>query len=108
METMYRVRRKAGTFNLMTGAELAAALVAEQPAKRPENDRLPHGCWYCENEECVVREVTVAAKLPDPGDKLPAKLHCPCCQEVLSFQHWLTEVTLLPVQRENEKMPSTN
>lgn len=74
------------------------ALGCDVPTDKPEDDRLPEGEWYCENQDCVVREVVISSKLIEPDDVVPPKLWCPGCKRLLKFHHWLRHLTLVPVQ----------
>jgi len=95
----YRTDDRDGPFRSYTAAELMHAKFSTEPAAELDDARLPFGEWYCPNEECVAREVTVRAKLLDPADRLPETLRCPACGSQLKFHHWLKSETLLRVEQ---------
>lgn len=53
----------------------------------------PYGEWYCDATDCVVREVTILAKLH--GEPMPTTWRCPACLGELKFHNWLAKETLL-------------
>lgn len=58
------------------------------------------GRWYCINDECHVRLVTIDATWED-GDRPPMpEFRCPSCRKPLAFQEHLRQVTLLPLEDE--------
>jgi hypothetical protein len=82
---------------LITASELTGAICHQVESPEPENRECPEGEWYCENSECVVREVTIFCKLF--GEVLP-KMKCPACQKLLKFHHWLKNEILVPYEGE--------
>src|SRR5262249_22272508 len=96
-DVLYRARLTADRGKPISASELAGAVFVEFPADRPRDTISPKGEWYCSNPDCVVREVTVRAKLC--GDGMPQTSTCPVCREPMEFRHWLHEEMLLPVGR---------
>lgn len=90
----YVVKQKKAGFNPVPLSELMEAKFCHEPADAPEIPDQPEGEWYCHNEECVVREVIVSAKLFD-GEKMPA-MDCPACHKRMFFNHWLVVEMLVP------------
>ena len=65
--------------------------------QEPEDPNCPEGEWYCQNSECVVRQVMVFCKLF--GEALP-QMRCPACRQQLEFHHWLRTETLVPYEED--------
>jgi hypothetical protein len=76
---------------------LDGAITYQIPSSAPEDVRYPKGEWYCQNPDCVVREVTVRCKLY--GEAMPT-MRCPGCGKRLKFHHWLRHETLVPCKEE--------
>jgi hypothetical protein len=93
-DALYRIEPRE-EIRIMSMSELLSAKFATEPAPEPDCQFTPRGEWYCNAEECVVREVTISAKLY--GESMPDLMRCPACGEALEFHHWLRDVTLLEV-----------
>jgi aspartate carbamoyltransferase regulatory subunit len=72
---------------------LDGAISYQLPSPKPQNPDCPRGEWYCQNPECVVREVRIRCKLHGEGR---AVMRCPVCGVLLKFHHWLRTKTLVP------------
>ena len=69
------------------------------PTDTPEQPHVPEGEWYCQNENCDVREVTVRCKYIDRRPPTtPPTMKCPQCGKVLKFHHYVQIVGLEPVR----------
>ena len=93
---LYRVH-KPQRFELMPLSTLAGALFASERARRPKSRAHPTAEWYCQNEDCPIREVEITAKYLDeePPAKPPA-MKCPRCRKALKFHGYVESITLLP------------
>jgi len=96
---LYKHRERKSGFDPMTSGEFFSAIFYQVPSS-VVNEQCPEGEWYCTNEECVVREVTVYCKLF--GETLP-EMSCPACKKRLKFHHWLEVRTLVPVEVEGRQ-----
>lgn len=92
-DVLYRHRRPAGEVEMIDAASLVEMIFYHEPAGKPDHAEVPRGEWYCTNEDCVVREVTVLCKLF--GERLPG-MRCPACRRPLKFHHWTRLVALEP------------
>ena len=93
------LRRPESGFCTLTASELGEAIYYQVPSPKPENPACPEGEWYCQNPECVVREVTIYCKLHGEGRSV---MRCPACGELLKFHHWLRTETLVPYKGETD------
>jgi hypothetical protein len=76
---------------------LEGAIYYQVPSEKPADRACPRGEWYCQNPECVVREVTIFSKLHGEGRSV---MRCPVCGSLLKFHHWLRTETLVPYKDE--------
>jgi hypothetical protein len=97
-DTLYRVHRPKDEFDTFTSKEFFSLIGVDVPVGKPECPYLPEGEWYCQNEECVVREVRVAMKyIGERPPRKPPALKCPLCgMGALNFHHYFKRVTLEP------------
>jgi hypothetical protein len=60
---------------------------------------VPDGEWYCEHEDCVVRQVRITAKYLDgPPPERPPAMSCPACgRGPMTFHHYIRHLELVPV-----------
>src|SRR5262249_12509894 len=87
---------KANLFNM---SELDEAKFADHVTTKPACKHTPRGEWYCQNSDCVVREVVIKVKLY--GKRMPNTMKCPVCGTMLDFHHYLETETLLCVKGSN-------
>jgi hypothetical protein len=78
-------------------SELDGAISYQVASPEPESVNCPEGEWYCQNPNCVVREVIIRCKLY--GEAMP-RMKCPACGKPLKFHHWLRHKTLVPCKEE--------
>ncbi len=84
----------------MSGSELMNCIEHTYISSEPDGCR-HRGQWYCENSDCVVREVVIRVKLH--GAKMPKIMKCPVCGKgPMSFHHWLKDETLLLVPEKKD------
>src|SRR5262249_32482788 len=96
---LYRLHNRSSSgLDLFRSSELADALFAKVTCnQRPDHPACPEGQWYCENEDCVVREVCILAKYLDGvPPKCPPRMRCPSCGEPMTFHHYIKHLTLIP------------
>lgn len=84
-------------FGFVSLGELAGAIWYEVASHQPQNPYCPKGEWYCQNPECIVREVTVSCKL---WREVFPTIKCPACRKPLKFHHWLRTETLVPYKED--------
>lgn len=84
---------------MMSCAELNAALFTHEPT---HEDALPNHAifagYYCENSECVVRNVTIDAKWEDGNRPKETPFKCPACKTKMRFLHHIKVRTLVPCE----------
>lgn len=71
----------------------------EIPLEAPQNPRVSEGQWYCESQNCEVREVVVSVKYDDhekPPPASPPKMSCPACGSLMSFHHYVQHFGIVP------------
>lgn len=85
---VYRVHESASSF--LTSPEFMKAIFARQECGAAAADSLD---WYCWNEGCRVRHLTVDRQ---EGLSRRSRLKCPGCGQPLEFRGYLRSVTLLP------------
>lgn len=88
MNTPYFVLEKG---SMITGSQFVE-LVGVVHTVDEMDEFCPHGEWYCEGEDCIVREVQIQCKLH--GDKMPDYFACPLCGQPLKFHNWLDSTAM--------------
>ncbi len=58
----YRTDDREG-MRIYTARELEGMQCIYHPVSEPQDERQPFGEWYCDNSDCVIRQVEVACKL---------------------------------------------
>jgi len=97
---LYRMREDKKGFDLISAQELFSAIFAIESAKTPENPLAPEILFYCHNENCSVRTVSVFFKFDgEPVGLLNKPTSCPSCREKMTPLEYLNEVMLLPVKK---------
>lgn len=81
-------------FEFISAAELATASFRYHLVGKPKNEQFFEAEWYCQDSDCVVREVTIHCKLLDPDDKEPRKVKCPACGSRLTFHGYIMVETI--------------
>lgn len=101
MTTTQPIYRPAAPGETLAGPQLAGAKVAFETAHadpRPAN--LLFARYYCGNEDCRLREITLRGKWEDGDRPARPKFACPSCGGDLAFQTLLKETILVPVDQE--------
>ena len=96
--TLYR-RWPRPPSRAMTSTELMEGIHYTIASDESDSSQCPEGEWYCDNQNCVVRQVTVSCKLF--GEPLPT-MKCPACRSRMKFNHWLRSESLVPYKGEGE------
>jgi hypothetical protein len=95
-DRLYRVREPRSAWDPISSAELANSLVALDPCgDRPDYPAFPEEVWYCEGEDCTVRQVLVHHKHLDGIPEKRKRLHCPACGAPMRFLYCVREVVLV-------------
>lgn len=80
-------------------AELDGAKTTKRRVDKPLSDHCNEAEYFCQNTDCVVREVTIRVKLH--GEPRPATFLCPACGiGPLKFHNWIEQETLFLVEGE--------
>jgi hypothetical protein len=81
----------------LNAMDLADALFREVGPEDPENPQAPDALWYCENEDCPVREVRVECK--QFYDVNRDVMRCPACRRGMRFYNWVETETWVRVRK---------
>jgi hypothetical protein len=86
--------------NVVSGDDFINSVVFDEACgDKPAYPRSPKIECYCDNRDCAVREVTVAAVYYGDVPQTPPAMHCPACGKLLRFENYLAEPRLLRVDR---------
>lgn len=94
MSELYRVLPKDGQPVQMS--KFNGAKTCHYRTDEPERPHVPTTYHYCENSECVVRDVETRMKLH--GEPLPVQLRCPVCGQTMKHFGFVGRETLLLVK----------
>ena len=102
---LYRVHKPGPEqVSVLSPAELMIAIFAVENCREPRHPLVYTGQWYCNNEDCDARQITIRVKLLDGK---PAKRpRCPMCSGKLLFDGYQQDITLLPAEMTPECYPA--